>query len=212
VSSKTQRGVQVRTRSHLKATAAVSLALTLLLVGCTSSQSAPPGPTTSSTDATSSSTPPSTPEEQAKTQVLAMLPTYFRTINELYNDPKKSPNDIYLVATEPEAGAELKAVNAARVAGIRSSGFTKLVSAQVTAVDLTNEPQGKPRVLPTIKVTTCVDVSGVHAMGKDGKSVVPADRKQFLISRLMVVNYKYPSASTWVVSNAPNREADSCAA
>lgn len=115
MAGKAQRGVEVTARRQRSATVAVALALAFLIVGCTSSKPTSPSPTTASSPPTPSATTASTPQEEAKTQVLAMLPTYFRTINELYNDPKKSPNDIYLVATDPEASAELKAVNAARV-------------------------------------------------------------------------------------------------
>lgn len=186
--------------------------LVALAAACTGSapSPAPTGPTRSAPGSPSQT--PASPADAAKAQVLAMLPTYFQTIDELYNDPKKSADDIYLVATDPEAGQEIRAIAQTQRAGISSSGYTKLVSSKVTSVDLQYAPSAKPRVLPTVKVTACVDVSGDKATYKSGKSAIAPGRKRYLISQLTVVNPKPSSSKSWVVSDAPNRQADSCGA
>ena len=195
------------------ATAVVTLLLAAFtLAACSSSNPAPDPPSASTAAPSSATSAPSTPEGIAQAQVLSMLPAYFRTIDELYNDPKKSADDIYSVATDPEAGQEIRAIAQTQRAGIRSSGYTKLVASNVISVDLQYAPGAKPRVLPTVKVTACVDVSDDQATYKSGKSAIAPGRKRYLISQLTVVNPKPSSFKSWVVSDAPNRQADSCGA
>ena len=45
----------------------------------------------------------------------------------------------------------------------------------------------------------CTDVSGFNIVDKDGKSVVPADRKPHVLVDVAVLNYKYPDPAEWRV-------------
>jgi hypothetical protein len=202
----------VTARRQRSATVAVAVALVLLVAGCTGSAPTTPGPPSTSSSASTSATTPPSPEDLAKSQVLAFLPTYFKTIDDLYVDPSTALNSIYSVSSAREATIELNAAREFRLSGYRQTGYTKLVKSDITGVDLTNKPNAKPAIRPTVRVTTCVDVTNVRATDKHGTSIVPKDRKQYLISQLQVVNFSYPSASGWSVTHAPNKSASSCGA
>ncbi len=188
----------------------VSVALAMLTLSGCSSGSGQAGPTSSPVTATPSATPPS-PTDLAKVQALAMVPVYLKTIDELYNDPKVPLNNLYKVSAQPDALVELKAIGVDRAHGYRQSGTVKLVRATVTGVDLTNMPKAKPHpIFPTVKITACIDVSGVGDTDVAGKSRVPANRPRYQIEQLTVLNLSYPRATGWRVSNSPNKQANSC--
>jgi hypothetical protein len=85
------------------------------------------------------------------------------------------------------------------------------VTATADSVDLEGDPAASPSpTLPTVLVTTCVDVSQVQAVDEAGNPVVPSGRPEYLVARLSVVNLKYPDASSWRVSEAVNTQAQSC--
>jgi hypothetical protein len=115
------------------------------------------------------------------------------------------------VAVTPEATAQATAIGTFRSQGFRQVGRSELVTATAESVDLTSDPAASPSpIFPTVVVTACLDVSQVQATDASGNSVVPADRPRYLIARLTVVNPDYPDASSWRVSEAPNRQAQSC--
>ncbi|WP_254781868.1 hypothetical protein [Modestobacter sp. DSM 44400] len=158
--------------------------------------------------ATESSTDPA---EGAKVQAVGLIPTYLRTIDDLYLEPSRSLDDIYDVAVAPEATAEATAIETFRAQGYRQVGRSQLVTTSASSVDLTNDPAASPSpVLPNVVVTACVDVSQVQAIDQSGTSVVPPDRPRYLVQRLTVVNTNYPDATSWRVSAAPNAQAQSC--
>jgi hypothetical protein len=140
-----------------------------------------------------------------------LVPTYLGTIDDLYLDPSRPLDDLYEVAVTPEATAEATAIGTFRSRGYRQAGRSRLVTATADSVDLTTDPAASPSpTLPTVAVTACVDVSQVQATDASGRSVIPADRPRYLVARLTVVNPRYPDASSWRVSEAPNRQAQSC--
>jgi hypothetical protein len=186
----------------------------LALSGCSSSAD---GSSTASTSGPS--TPPSwssapataNPSEDAQSQAVAFVPTYLGTIDDLYLDPSRPLDDIYDVAVTPEATAEATAIGTFRSRGYRQAGRSRLVTATADSVDLTTDPAASPSpTVPTVVVTACVDVSQVQAADASGRTVIPADRPRYLVARLTVVNPHYPDASSWRVSEAPNRQAQSC--
>lgn len=151
------------------------------------------------------------PVQDAQSQAVALVPTYLGTIDDLYLDPSRPLDDLYEVAVTPEATAEATAIGTFRSQGYRQAGRSRLVTATADSVDLTTDPAASPSpALPTVVVTACVDVSHVQATDASGRSVIPSDRPSYLVARLKVVNPRYPDASSWRVSEAPNRQAQSC--
>lgn len=197
------------------AAGAAAALLALTASGCSSSSD--PGSSSSptsgtSTPQTSSSSPTtSSPAEEAQAAAVELVPEYLRTIDDLYLDPSLPLDGIYQVAVAPEATAQATAIGKFRSQGYRQTGRSQLVTASAASVDLSNTPAASPSpVFPTIVVTACVDVSQVDAVDATGQSIVPPDRPRYLVQQLTVVNPDYPDTSSWRVSEAPNRQAESC--
>lgn len=197
-----------------RAAATAAVAAVLTVSGCSSSGDGSSAAQTSTTSGPSSSAAPSTtdPSSDAEAQAVAFVPTYLGTIDDLYLDPSRPLDDLYEVAVAPEATAQATAIGTFRSQGFRQIGRSQLVTATADSVDLTTDPAASPSssTLPTVVVTACVDVSQVQATDASGTSVIPADRPTYLVARLTVVNPNYPDASSWRVSEAPNRQAQSC--
>ena len=197
------------------AAAVAAVVLGLTASGCSSSSD--PGPSSSPTSTTSTSqtssaprTSPS-PTQDAQAQAVAFVPTYLQKIDDLYLDRSLPLDEIYQVAVAPDAVTEATAIGKFRAEGYRQTGRVQLVTASADIVDLTNSPAASPSpVLPTVVVTACVDVSQVSAVDATGQSIVPAGRPRYLIEELSVVNPHYPDPSSWRVSEASNRQAQSC--
>jgi len=204
---------------------AVSLALAVAVLsaatGCTGSKgdtgktssvattASPP----SSTPPSSSSSPPPTPSEIAKNQVVKFLPTYYATLDRLYSNPRAPITDIYQVAVQPESTNEALAIAKFRAAGDRQSGTQHLVKVSDVVVNLAGAGGSSATArYPVVKLTACVDVNGVSVTDAAGKPVGSANRPRYLVENLTVVNIKYPQASGWRVSNAPNKQAYTCGA
>ena len=205
------------TRSTL--TTSIIAAALVVVTGCSSSgggkptdnpTSSPPSTSSSASDSPSSSSPPATPSEVAATQAEAFVPTYLAELDKLYLDPTKPLNDIYQVATGDDARTEIVGIGKFRSQNYRQTGSSVLVHVTAGKVDLANNPKANPPKYPSVSITACVDVGGVGAVDAKGKSIVPPNRKKYLISTLTIVNIKYPSNASWRVSAAPNRQADSC--
>ncbi|WP_092195916.1 hypothetical protein [Blastococcus tunisiensis] len=189
--------------------------LALTASGC--SPSSDPGSSSSPTSGTSTSEAPSpsptTPSraEEAQALAVALVPDYLGTIDDLYLDPSLPLDGIHQVAVAPEATAQATAIGKFRSQGYRQTGRSQLVAASAVSVDLSNSPAASPSpAFPTVVVTACVDVSQVGAVDATGQSIVPPDRPRYLIQQLTVVNPDYPDTSSWRVSEAPNRQAESC--
>jgi hypothetical protein len=151
------------------------------------------------------------PAEDAQAQAISLIPTYLRTIDDLYLDPSRPLDDIYEVAVGSEATAEATAIGMFRSQGYRQIGRAQLVTATADSVDLEGDPAASPTpTLPTVLLTTCVDVSQVQAVDEAGNPVVPTGSPKYLIAQLSVVNLQYPDASSWRVSEASNTQAQSC--
>jgi len=195
-------------------TTGAAVVAVLSVSACSSSRpTASAAPSSMTASAPSASTPSVVPDpaQDAKAQAVALLPTYLETIDDLYLDPSRSLDDLYGVSVAPEAPAEATAIGTFRAQGYRQAGRSQLVSATAGDVDLSNEPAATPSpVFPSVVVTACVDVSQVQATDSTGNSVVSPDRPRYLVEQLTVVNINYPDASSWRVSQAPNRQAQSC--
>ncbi|CCG02716.1 conserved protein of unknown function; putative acyltransferase domain [Blastococcus saxobsidens DD2] len=189
--------------------------LALTASGCSSSSD--PGPSSSPTSGTSTSRTPSpsptapSPAEEAQELAVDLVPEYLRMIDDLYLDPSLALDGIYEVAVAPEATAQATGIGKFRSQGYRQTGRSQLVTASAVSVDLSNDPAASPSpVFPTVVVSACVDVSQVDAVDATGQSIVPPDRPRYLVQQLTVVNPDYPDTSSWRVSEAPNRQAESC--
>lgn len=142
---------------------------------------------------------------------VAFVSTYLQKIDDLYLDPSRPLDEIYEVATAPDATTEATAIGNFRAQGYRQTGRVQLATASADNVDLTNNSAASPSpAFPTVVVTACVDVSQVGAVDATGQSIVPSDRPRYLIEQLSVVNPHYPNPSSWRVSKASNRQAQSC--
>ena len=196
-----------------RAAATAVVAAVLTVSGCSSSgNGSSTAPISTAPGSSSSAAPsPADPSTDAEAQAVAFVPTYVRTIDDLYLDPARPLDDLYEVAVAPEATAQATAIGTFRSQGYRQVGWSQVVTATADSVDLTTDPAASPSpTLPTVVVTACVDVSQVQATDASGTSVIPADRPRYLVARLTVVNPNYPDASSWRVSEAPNRQAQSC--
>lgn len=189
--------------------------LLLTLSGCSQSEASSSGssaPTMPTTPTESAPAATSSPAQRGQAQVLAFVPTYVRMIDDLYLDPSRSLDDIYQVAAAPDATTEATAIGNFRAHGYRQTGRSHLVTASVKSVDLaTDSPTRTAPSPPSVVVIACVDVSQVDAVNSSGASVVPPTRPKYLIEQWTVVNRHYPDAAAWRVSDAGNRQAQSCA-
>jgi hypothetical protein len=197
------------------AAGAAAVVLTLSTLGCSSSSD--PGSSSSptsgtSTSQTSSPSPTgSSPAEEAEALAVALVPDYLRKIDDLYLDPSLPLDGIYEVTVAPEATAQATAIGRFRSQGYRQTGRSQLVTASAASTDLSNSPAASPSPdFPTVVVTACVDVGQVDAVDASGTSIVPSGRPRYLIQQFTVVNPDYPDTSAWRVSEAPNRQAQSC--
>ena len=196
-----------------RAAAVAAVVLGLTTTGCSSQDASSTAPSSAASPSPSSSAPVTTasPAEDARSQAVALVPTYLRTIDDLYLDPSRPLDDIYEVAVDSEATAQATAIGMFRSQGYRQIGRAQLVTATADSVDLEGDPAASPSpTLPTVLVTTCVDVSQVQAVDEAGNPVVPTGGPTHLIARLVVVNLQYPDASSWRVSEASNTQAQSC--
>jgi len=195
-------------------TGSAAVVAVLVVSSCSSSRSdsssAPPS-TASSAPSTSTSSADADPGEDAKARAVALIPTYLGTIDDLFVDPSRSLDGLYRVTVAPEATAEATAIGMFRSQGYQQAGRSQLVTTSIGQVDLTNDPGATPSpVFPRVVVTACVDVSQVQATDSTGNSVISPDRPRYLVEQLTVVNINYPDAASWRVSEAPNRQAQSC--
>lgn len=206
--------------------AAVLLTVVAVASACSSSDGSPthsssPPPTTSL--ASSPSTPPATsptpstpspstsPADVAEQQATAFVPIYLAELDKLYSDPTVSINDIYRVAVQPESTREATAIARLRSANERQTGTSQLVKTSGASVHMAGlgGTSGTAKY-PTVQLTACVDVSGVSVKDAKGKVLGSASRPKYLVESLTIVNIKYPDASGWRVSAAPNKQANTC--
>lgn len=196
-----------------RAVAITAVAAVLTVSGCSSSDDGSSTAPTSPTSSSSSSAAPSTTDSSsdAQSQAVALVSTYLGTIDDLHIDRSRPLDELYEVAVPPEATVQATTIGTFRSQDYRQVGRSQLVTATAESVDLTTDPAASPSPsFPTVVVTACVDVRQVQATDASGNSVIPADRPRYLIARLTVVNLDYPDASAWRVSEAPNRQAQSC--
>jgi hypothetical protein len=198
---------------------ALALALVAALSGCQGnstptgdpSTSATSKPTSPSPDPTSPSPTSTSPSDEASALAVALVPTYLKTLDDLAADPGLPLNRLHNVTVSPEFTIQVAAIARFRAKGYRQVGQVQLVNTSVRRVSMANRPTASPSPQwPTVRVTACVDVSGVKAHDKAGESVIPKNRPKYLIEQLTITNPQYPDQTGWRVSHAPNTQATSC--
>jgi hypothetical protein len=192
-----------------RAAVVAAVAAVLTISGCSSSgDSSPTSPTATASGPTSSAAPSTTdPTSDAEAQAIAFVPAYLRMIDDLRLDPSRPLDDIYQVAVPPEATAQASAVGELRSQNYRQTGRSQLVTTEVDSDAAASSPTPS-----TVVVSACIDVTDVGAVDAAGQSVVPPGRPGFLVTELTLVNPTYSNAASWRVSEAVNRQAESCGA
>jgi hypothetical protein len=173
-------------------------------------RSASSPPTTTATSPAPTPTHALTERQRATAAVLEQVVRYERLLSELAVHPRLSLNRLDSVSTEPDLAEEIRSMNVLRTAGDRQSGLGTMGATRVNGISLAHRASRHGTTYPTAHVTTCLDVSRVHGYGPGGQSIVPRNRKPFLLTHLTLVNTSYPDASGWLVSKVSDREQDSC--
>ncbi len=102
------------------------------------------------------------------------------------------------------------ALGGAKQMRTRVSGDISLLSVRQKSVNLTNNPSATPPVIPEVVFRVCTDVSSYNIVDKDGKSIVPPDRKPHVLVDVSVLNYKYPDPAEWRVGLVTPVKDESC--
>jgi hypothetical protein len=199
----------------MRRTTAMAAAVVLgsTVSGCSSSgQTSSTAPTSATSSSPSSNAAPTAanPSQDAQAQAVAFVPTYLRMLDDLRVDPSRLLDDMYQVAVAPEATGQASAVGELRSQGYRQTGLSRVVTAAVVGAPESSGAVAPSSALLTVVVNACVDVRQVGAVNAAGQSVVPPGRPGYLIEQLTVVNPRYPDAASWRVSEAVNRQAQSC--
>jgi len=113
------------------------------------------------------------------------------------------------VSTEPDLAQEIGSINRLRDSRDRVSGRSRVTSRRVDKVLIPSAGQ-ESHQLPTVQVSICLFVGHVRAVGPSGHSIVPKSRKPYFLTRMTLVNHRYPSASGWLVSKVSDREVTRC--
>lgn len=183
----------------------VGVAVAALLLGaCTSGSPTAPIQTSassvSSPSVSSTPTPSLTPEDEAAVAAEEVLRAYYRAFPVCMSDPPNSKSTCFdSVAIGTELINRRNALASAQSMQTRAAGTIALSSVGRPAVDLTSKLDETPPTVPTVTFRVCVDVSAYNILDKDGKSIVPADRKPRSLIDVSVYNYKLPDSSQWRV-------------
>jgi hypothetical protein len=196
------------------AAAAAAIAATAVSA-CSSSPKTPPNsPPDSTSPATtairSTSAPAPSPSDRAKTAAIKTVSDYFALLDRVATNPNVPLNDLHTVSIEPDFPIIASDYGRNRSLGYKQTGTTKVVRAVATRVTLTNSPSAQPPVYPIVTVTACIDVSSVVLKDSHGARVGIANRPNFYVEKMTLINPSYPDASSWRVSNLTNKAAPSC--
>jgi len=185
--------------------AGVGVAVAAVLLGACTGES-PTAPTqtsasrVSSPSVSSTPTPSLTPEDEAAVAAEAVLRAYYRAFPVCMADPPNSSATCFdSVAIGTELINRRNALAAAQSMQTSADGTISVASVERYAVDLTSKLDETPPTVPTVTLRVCADVSAYNILDKDGKSIVPADRKPRSLVDVSVYNYKLPDTSQWRV-------------
>lgn len=204
------------TRNRTRARSLAPLAIAGALAACTAPDPGAPvtptssssvvsstsSPSTTSTPATSSptTTVSETPEQRAEQSALTVLALYFSDTVRCLRQPSSARPDCFDASTIATERIERRnSLAIAQAQQSRAIGAIEVVSARVTAVELQKDVTRTPPVVPVVSLEVCTDVSKLNIVDRNGKSIVPSDRKPRVLRNISVVNYEYPAPDAWRV-------------
>ena len=201
------RALEDAKREDMKTTWTGALLGASLLAGCTTGGAADSAVSTSvsasstpSTSPTTTATPTTSPQDAAAAQAEEVLRAYYRAQTTCFADPVKSSLTCFdQVAIATELNNMHNALGGAKQMQTRVTGDIALLSVKRKSVDLMNNVAATPPVVPEVVLTVCTDVSNYNIVDKDGKSIVPSDRKPHVLVNASILNYKYPAPTQWRV-------------
>jgi hypothetical protein len=132
---------------------------------------------------------------------------YEHTLDELAINNHLSLDRLYRVATQPDVTNEIAFLNRFRSRRDRQRGASQVTASRVDAVHL---PSGAGHGTATARVTICLDVGKVRAVDPSGKSIIAKSRKPFYLTRLDMVDRRYPAPDGWLVRRVTATEQRSC--
>jgi hypothetical protein len=190
------------------------LAVTLLLAagaGCTnspngnpssdptSSTTTPPPTAASATPTVTPSPPSSEPPIPGKAEVVALVKKYYAIDDAVARD-RSVPVSRYKEVAGGEWSKTIRAyTTAARLRGERVKGRTKITEPKVMSLSPAQDPT-------VARVTVCVDVRAVQVFNKQGESIVPSNRPDFSVERLVVRKTK----GAWLVYEIRDKSVKAC--
>jgi hypothetical protein len=142
--------------------------------------------------------------------VVAQARRYESVLNDLSIHAKASLNMLNTVATDADLAEEVGALNHFREARDRQAGFSKITAFRIIHLRLPAVGTRGRRAVATGEIRLCLDVSGVHAYGPSGHSIVPKSRNRYFLTDLSFANRDYPSPAAWLVDRRTDREVEHC--
>jgi hypothetical protein len=114
--------------------------------------------------------PAEAPEEQAKGQAVAVVRDFIAVFDQLYADPNREVTELDRLAHGEALEWATFWLTRDREKGRVAVGTEKLVDIKATSVTLNgaDTPSGHP----TVRVETCIDLTGFDIVDREGKSVV----------------------------------------
>jgi hypothetical protein len=114
--------------------------------------------------------PAETPEEQAKAQAIAVVRDFIAVFDQLYADPNREVTELDRLAQGKTLEWATGWLTRDREKGRVAVGTEKLIDIKATSVTLNaaDTPSGHP----TVRVETCIDLTGFDIVDREGKSVV----------------------------------------
>jgi hypothetical protein len=196
-------------------TAAVMAIAAAFLAGCSEPEPTPdpttPATSVSPTTTASPSPSPLTPEEEATAAAEEVVRDYFETVPRCLADPLNTePSCFDDVAVGTELNDSRNSLIAAKQVESTASGTLEVISLERQSVDLANDQEASPPIVPVVIFQVCTDVSQFQIVDKDGSSLVPADRAPRVRTNMGVLNYDYPDATGWRVGWVEELEEPSC--
>jgi hypothetical protein len=214
-----------RHTQHLTSVAAIAVAA-LALSACnstgdpgsnttsdaaTTTMSAPATTDASPTTTTPTATPTKSPEDKAIEAAEEIIPLYFEVGDRSIQDPNKfDREELKKVAISSAVDDMQNRVSAFQRQELKASGKTEVESMTNPRVDLKLDLKKSPPDVPSVQLDVCIDVSKLNVVDKDGKSMIPADRKPRQLWRVGVANYEYPKADAWRVAYTDTQGGKTC--
>lgn len=202
-----------RTARHAATSVGLVALTALLLMGCDSDPTDPsstpstPSPTTSAPTPTET---PLTPEEEATAAAEDAITAYFATSDKALQTPDTfNAADFEKVAITSALTDLQNLLVSVQMQDRHQIGETEIVSITSPTVDLAQDLDATPPVVPVVEADVCYDVSELNIVDAEGKSTTPADRAPRGLAHVGVANYEYPEGP-WLVAYVDYQEGETC--